>query len=554
MRRPQPIGPVPEDTARVAQALFPKGHPSLHRADDVGDLFTDELFAPLFPTHGQPALAPWRLALVTILQFADGLWDLQAAHALRTRIDWTDVARLELTDRGVAGCVLCEFRGRLRDGAAEMLLLDRLLAWCRERTLLRVRGRQRTDSTHVRAAVRALNRVELVGDTMRHALNSLAVVAPAWVQALSQPEWIERDARRAEQTRLPAGQEARDALALAIGADGYALLVAAYAAGAPAWLRQVPAVETLRRVWVQNVHREEERLRWRTDAQGIPPAAAFVSSPDDPDAHSAKTRSTPWVGDKIHVRETCEEDVPHLITQVESATGPTADGAATPTIHARLRDKDLLPGLHLVETGDLDGPLLAESQRDDGVELYGPTRPDLTWQAKAGEGFDAAHFRIDWERAQASCPEGRTNISWTPAIDNRKNEVIKIKFSTTDCGACPCRTRCIRSIKKDQRRTSTIRPKEAYEALKAGRARENTAEFVATYAKRAGIEGTLSRGIRRCRLRRTRYIGLARVHLAHVLTAVAINVLRLGEWFTEAPRAKTRRSPYARLMADAVAA
>jgi hypothetical protein len=76
----------------------------------------------------------------------------------------------------------------------------------------------------------------------------------------------------------------------------------------------------------------------------------------------------------------------------------------------------------------------------------------------------------------------------------------------------------------------------------------------ATYAKRAGIEGTLSRGIRRCRLRRTRYIGLARTHLAHVLTAVALNFLRLGEWFTDVPRAKTRRSPYARLMADTMAA
>ncbi len=554
MLRPQPMGPVPQDTARVAQALFPKGHPYLRLADEVGDLFSDELFAPLFPTHGQPALAPWRLALVTILQFAEGLSDLQAAHALRTRIDWTYVARLELTDRGFDGSVLSEFRGRLLDGAAETLLLDRLLLWCRERKLLRVRGRQRTDSTPVLAAVRALNRVELVGETMRHALNSLAVVAPAWVQEVSQPEWIERYARRAEETRLPAGQEAREALALASGADGYALLTVAYAPDAPAWLRQVPAVEMLRRVWVQNFYKEGERLHSRTDAHGIPPSAEFVSSPYDPDAHDAKKRSTRWVGYKIHVTETCEEDLPNLITDVESTPGPVADGAATPTVHARLRSKDLLPSIHLVDTGYLDGPLLAESQRDYGVDVYGPTRPDLTWQAKAGEGFDAAHFRIDWEREQATCPEGRTSISWTPAIDNRTNKVIKIKFSTKDCGACPCRTRCIQSGKKYQRRTITVRPQEAYEAVQAGRARESTAEFVATYAKRAGIEGTLSRGIRRCRLRRTRYIGLARTHLAHVLTAVAINFLRLGEWFTDVPRAKTRRSPYARLMADTMAA
>jgi transposase len=341
---------------------------------------------------------------------------------------------------------------------------------------------------------------------------------------------------------------------LAIGADGDALLSAAYAPDAPVWLRHVPAVETLRRVWVQNYYKEGAILSWRTDTHGIPSSANFVSSPYDPDAHYARKNTTQWVGYKIHVTETCDEDLPRLITEVESVPGPSADGAATPTIHARLRGKGLLPAVHLVDTGYLDGPLLAESQREYGVELYGPIRPDLRWQAKAGEGFDAAHFRIDWDQEQATCPQGHTSISWSPAIDNRKNNVIKIKFSTKDCGPCPDRTRCIQSSKKYQRRTITIRPKDAYEALVAGRARENSAEFVATYAKRAGIEGTLSRAIRRCRLRRTRYIGLARVHLAHILTAVAISFLRLGEWFTDAPRVETRRSPYARLMADTLVA
>jgi transposase len=549
MLRPQPMGPVPEDTAHVAHALFPDGHPYLRLADELGDLFTDDVFAPLFPTQGQPALAPWRLALVTILQFAEGLSDLQAAHALRTRIDWKYVARLELTDRGFDGSVLSEFRRRLLDGAAETLLLDRLLAWCRERQLLRVRGRQRTDSTHVLAAVRALNRIELVGETLRHTLNSLAVVAPAWVQAVSQPEWVERYARRAEDTRIPKGQQARETLALTIAADGYALLDAAYAPDAPAWLRQVPAVQTLRRVWVQNFYKEGDILHWRTEARGFPAASDFISSPYDHDAHYAKKNTTQWVGYKIHVTETCEEDLPRLITEVESTPGPIADGAVTATIHARLQDKELLPRLHLVDTGYLDGPLLAQSRRDYGVELYGPTRPDRHWQAQAGEGFDAAHFQIDWERRLATCPAGRTSTSWSPTRDSRQNEIIRIKFSSTDCGACPDRPRCTRSATKYPRRMISVRPQEAYHALHAARQRETTAAFGAGYAQRAGIEGTLSRGIRRCRLRRTRYIGLARVRLGHLLTAVAINFVRLGEWFAEVPRAKTRRSPYARLMA-----
>lgn len=403
MLRPRPLGPVPEDTARVAQALFPDGHPYLRLTDELGDLFCDESFAPLFPTQGQPALAPWRLALVTILQFAEGLSDRQAAHALRTRIDWKYVARIELTDRGFDSSVLSEFRGRLVAGAAETLLLDRLLTWCRERQLLRVRGRQRTDSTHVLAAVRALNRLELVGATMRHALNRLAIVAPAWIQARSQPEWIERYARRTEDTRLPKGQDAREALARAIGADGMTLLSAAYASSAPIWIRQVPAIETLRRVWVQNFYIAEGHSQWRTEKRGIP-SSGFISSPYEPDAHYAKKNTTQWVGYKVHVTETCEEDLPRLITHVESTPGPTADGDTTPTIHARLQDKDLLPGVHLVDTGYLDGPLVADSRRDYGVDLYGPMRPDYKWQAKAGEGFDAAHFAIDWDREQAMCP------------------------------------------------------------------------------------------------------------------------------------------------------
>jgi len=166
MLRPQPIGPVPEETALVASAAFPKGHPYLCLADELGTLLTDALFAPLFPAYRQPACAPWRLALVTMLQFAEALSDRRAADALRSRIDGKYVLRLELTDPGFDASVLSEFRTRLLDGQAEQLLLHTLLHWCKERQLVKARGRQRTDSTHILAAVRALNRIEVVGETM----------------------------------------------------------------------------------------------------------------------------------------------------------------------------------------------------------------------------------------------------------------------------------------------------------------------------------------------------------------------------------------------------
>jgi transposase len=548
-----PIGPLPPETARVARAAFPKGTRYLRVADALETLFTDDAFVALFPTHGQPAQPPWQLALVTILQFAEGLSDRQAAHAVRSRIDWKYVLRLELTDPGCEASVLSEFRSRLLAGSAESLLFDRLLTWCCDHQLVKARGRQRTDATHILAAVRALNRIEVVGETLRHALNSLAVVVPQWLRAVSPPEWRDRYARRAEDDRLPTTQAARTALTLTIGCDGWQLLAAVDHADTPRWVREVPAVAILRRVWMQNYWWDGTQLRWR-EANNIPPAAQFISSPDDAEAHDARKHTTQWVGDKVHLTETCDDDLPHLITHVETTIGPAADGAVTPRIHAALPQRGVLPGTHIVDTGFLDAELLVESPKHDGVDLLGPTRLDYHWQAQAGAGFDAQHFRIDWARPHATCPAGKTSIGWTPAVDSRGNAVIKVKCSSKDCRRCDQLPQCIRSQKRYPRRTLTIRPQPQYQALQAARHREATPAFQSEYARRAGIEGTISRSMRSTRLRRTRYIGLARVHLGHLLIAVGLNVLRLGEWFLDTTHTKTRITPFARLMAATTAA
>jgi transposase len=179
--QPQPIGPVPAETARVAQAAFPKGNVYMQMRDALGTVYDDAGFAALFATRGRPAEAPWRLALVTVMQFAEGLSDRQAADAVRGRIDWKYALGLELSDPGFDFSVLSEFRRRLIEGAAEHLLLDKLLTACRTRGLLRARGRQRTDSTHVLGALRVVNRLEAVAETLRSALNAIAVVAPEWL-------------------------------------------------------------------------------------------------------------------------------------------------------------------------------------------------------------------------------------------------------------------------------------------------------------------------------------------------------------------------------------
>ncbi len=324
-----PIEPVPPETARVARAAFPRGHKYLRVADELDGLCTEDALLALFPTHGQAAQPPWHLALVTIRQFAAGLSDRQAANAVRGRSDGKDVLRLARTDPGFDASVLSEFRGRLRAGAAASRLFDRLLMWCRDRQLVKARGRPRTDSTPILAAVRALHRLEGVGEAMRHALHTLAVVAPEWLRAVSDPEWQGRYARRAEDDRLPATQAARAALALTIGRAGWRLLAAIDCPEAPLWRREVPAVTILRRVWIHNYWWDGAPRHWR-EADNIPPAAPFISSPDDSDAHYARQHTTQWVGDNVHLTETCDDALPHVSTHVETTIGPGAAGATTP--------------------------------------------------------------------------------------------------------------------------------------------------------------------------------------------------------------------------------
>src|SRR5262245_3575434 len=200
---------VPEHTAEIAHAAFPKGNRYMQMRDTLGTLYMNAHFADLYPPVGQPAEAPWRLALVTIMQFAENLTDRQAAEAVRGRLDWKYALGLDLTDAGFDFSVLSEFRTRLIAGGAEERLLTHTLALLIERGLLKGRGTQRTDSTHIVAAVRDLNRLELVGETLHHALNVLAQEAPAWVRVQVTAEWFLRYGQRFSDYQLPKGKHNR---------------------------------------------------------------------------------------------------------------------------------------------------------------------------------------------------------------------------------------------------------------------------------------------------------------------------------------------------------
>src|SRR5215467_7879937 len=193
---------IPPETVLVAKAAFPSGSVYMRMRDDLGSIYDDELFVSVYAHEGQPAIAPWRLALVSVMQFAENLSDRQAAEAVRARIDWKYALSLPLDDSGFHYSVLSEFRDRLLQGSLESRLLDAFLELCQQRGYLRARGRQRTDSTHVLGAVKVLNSLELVGETLRHALNVLATVVPEWLKQQVKPEWFERYGQRMEDYRL----------------------------------------------------------------------------------------------------------------------------------------------------------------------------------------------------------------------------------------------------------------------------------------------------------------------------------------------------------------
>lgn len=542
--KPRSFDSIPEETVRAARAAFPKGNVYLRMRDEFGALYADEAFAELFSTRGQPAEAPGCLALVTVMQFAEGVSDRQAADAVRARIDWKYALGLKLTDAGFDASVLSEFRARLVAGGAEAVLFETLLERFGQAGLVKARTRQRTDSTHVLAAIQMLNRLECVGETLRHALNVLAVVVPEWLQAHVLPVWFERYGQRFAEYRLPSERTERYALAETIGADGFALLEMIYAATAPAWLREVPAVEVLRQVWVQQFYGPDEPVRWRA-AQDLPPSALLICSPYDAEARYAKKRSVAWVGYKVHLTETCDEDTPHLITDVQTTVATTADFDLLPTIQADLASRQLLPAEQIVDAGYVTAKQLVASPQTYQVNLLGPVVPDASWQAKAQDGFDVATFVIDWDAQTATCPQGQVSRQWQPSQDRHGQPVIHIRFARTDCQACPVRQQCTHSL--NQARHLTVRPRDQHEALQAARQRQTTEQFKDAYAARAGVEGTLSQGVRDCNLRRSRYIGLAKTRLHHLLAATAINLIRVGTWLANRPRAQTRRSSFAAL-------
>lgn len=545
--RMEPMGAIPEETVRVARRAFRKGSLAMWLRDELAAIYADPDFATVYPRRGQPGVAPWRLALVTVLQFAEGLTDRQAAEQVCGRIDWKYALGLALGDPGFDYSVLSEFRERLLAGGLEERVLDRLLERCVERAWLGAGERQRTDASHVLASVQGLNRLHLVGETLRQALDQVAEVAPTWLRQRVPAAWQERYGRPLTTWRLSRKASERERLAEVVGADGvqfYALLVGP---DAPRWLLELASVETLRLVWLQQYYAPDEtgRVVWRTPAD-LPPAAQLVRSPSDLEARFGTKRTTSWVGYKTHLTETCTPNRPHLITHVTTTPSTTADSAVTGSVQQALARKGLLPAEHLVDAGYTDAAHLVTSQQR-GVTLVGPVGQDTSWQARSSDGFALPQFPIAWDQQTVTCPNGRTSTTWSATHNSYGEDVIKVAFAKDDCLGCADRLRCTGAATNP--RGLTLRPQAQHEALQAARAHQETPAFHQSYAARAGVEGTIAHATHTYGLRHLRYHGLAKAHLQGVATATAINVHRLWER-TRHPTPPVRPpSPFAAVMA-----
>jgi transposase len=543
--QPRPFPALPETTARVARSAFRKGSLYLTIGDEIGHIFDDEDFGDLYALEGAPALAPAQLVLVLIFQALENLSDREAAEAVRARMDWKYALHLDLEDTGFDYSVLSEFRSRLAQEQGAQRVLDRVLGRMRAKGLLKERGRQRTDSTQVLSVARTLSRLELVMETMRLALEELAVEVPGWLRRVAQPHWVERYSMVWRGNRMPKSKAKRAELASSVGEDGACLLRAIADKAAPERIIQLPAVERLERVWEQQYEEGPEGWQWRP-AGTLPPAAELIATPHDVEARYAERRGKNWTGYRLHFSETCDPGYPRLITHVELTPALRPDVAAVDTIHQALKRRDCLPEQHLVDGGYMVGHTLVDSQEKYGVDLFGPAPKNTTWQAKQKGGFTTEMFQIDWERQQVTCPQGQVSSIWSQSHTRHGQPTIHVQFPVTACRACLCRTRCTRS--KGGR---ALQFAPSFPALKKARKRQQAEDFWEQYAPRAGAEGTISEAVRKHGARKSRYVGLQKTWLQEILLASAINLERAARWLMGDRPAVTRRSRFATLMTAA---
>ena len=510
---------VPEDTARVGHAILKEGNIYRQIGDRFDALFPEEeVFASLYDTQGRGAIPPLLMALVTVFQMLEKVPDRMAAEWVVSRLDWKYALHLPLGYTGFHFTDLYAFRQRLLAHGQERLVFDQVLENLKGWGLIKGRGKMRSDSTHVLGVIERLSQFELVAESLRVALRAVMTAAPDWAERALPESFCDLYLRRQSEYGLSDAQ-VQERL-LQTGKDAF-WFVAYLDQAAPEAVRHLPEVEVLRIVLEQQFPSGSGGA----PAGKRPTGKMVIESPHEPEVRYGTKRGQGWLGYKLQVTETCDDDHPRLIVDLEPTGALDNDSPELPHIQARLKAQDTLPGEHYVDQGYMSGQGLVTSA-EQGINLMGIPLADT----QAPSGFGQADFDIHEAQQQATCPDEQTSTVWSehPNPEGTASQ-IQIRFDGKRCQACRFFGLCTTS---PQGRSLTLHPYRS--ALAARRAEAQTPAFRDKLHVRAGIEATISELVRAYRLRYARYRGLPKLRLQAYFTTIALNLKRLGRWWMQA--------------------
>lgn len=545
--RSQPLGPVPEETAKVVKSVSRrKPHPYVVFADGLGEFLEWDDFTEFFPKAGQSAIHPARLALSLLVQAAEGWSDRELAEQIRMNLALKYLLRLPLDHEGYDASVFAEFRERLLSKGGERLIFYKLLERAQDHGLLKPQ-KQRTDSTFVLSAARSLNRVELIFVSMRACLEELSAAFPLFIRRVSLDHWVARYYSECSYNnfKIPTSEKERLKLTASLGVDVSHLLDSIAEDQERQEMQMLTSVRTLHRVFDENFDSDSKGgpPHWRQSDE-LKPSSEMIASPKDADARVAFKRQARFFGYKAHFTETFSEDGPHLITDVYTTAATMNDSIALPTIYGRLKEHGLQPATFLFDGGYVQLETL-KSICDDGVEVVAPIPLKKSWQSRSGQSFDADSFIVDWKKRKVYCPNGAQSAVWKNATD-RGNKVARVRFSSKDCSVCPFKEECT----KGKQRSLTLKQEDVFNFARRMQEAQKSDDFRTAYKKRSGIEGTISQAVRRTDARRSRYSGLEKTSFANFLKGAALNFIRISQHLMGVPLAATRTARYPLLMAQ----
>ena len=513
--KPKPPRRMPEDVGRL-EHLLAKDSPYRLIGNSLYERYDEAKFADLYHPEGQPGVSPVLLAFVTIFQFLEKLSDRMAAEAVRVRLDWKYALHLPLDYAGFHYSVLSEFRARVTNHQAEARLFDSVLKQLQDLGLVKRGGRQRTDSLAILTKVRDLTRLEQLVETVRLALRALLKADPTWTRANVPVSWEELYGERCVSQMMT--QAERQAAVKRVGPDGQWLLERLQATGTPVTLRELPEVVVLASTWQQKFEVVEEALVLRKP--GPYDGETTIATPHDPEARYSEKRGQGWVGHKLQVTETDDENQPHLITDIAVTSSVETDYEALEGIQNRLEERDVLPGQQVADGGYMTEDNLVDSARR-GIDLIGPVKKDTHLQTRMPGGLSLDQFQVDFDQLTAVCPAGKQ-----ANLGTSKGKRLVFRFRQADCAACSRRPLCCTGASG-----RSLSLGWNYRVLQAARARQETREFKALYRQhRGGVEGCLSALARGQGIRVARYIGRAKVHLQALFTGAAVNLRRTARW------------------------